>query len=200
MKNAVLYVHGKGGSGAEADRLIPILKDSDVFGIDFKDFSPVGTREPLRRTFKKLKEKYGKVSLIANSIGAYFSMLNLQDLPVDRAYFISPVLDMESLINNMMTWSGVTEEELKEKGEIPTDFGETLSWEYLTFVREHPIDWSIPTEILYAGKDNLISRDTVDAFVRTHNSNLTVMKNGEHWFHTQEQLRFLDNWLLKVYT
>ena len=127
-------------------------------------------------------------------------MLNLQDFPVDRAYFISPVLDMEKLISNMMMWSGVTEDDLKEKGEIPTDFGETLSWEYLTFVREHPIEWSIPTEILYAGKDNLISRDTVDAFVRTHNSNLTVMKNGEHWFHTQEQLRFLDNWLLKIYT
>lgn len=29
--------------------------------------------------------------------------------------------------------------ELCEKREIPTDFGETLSWKYLCFVRENPI-------------------------------------------------------------
>ncbi len=127
-------------------------------------------------------------------------MLNLQDFPVDKAYFISPVLDMEKLIKNMMMWSGVTEDELKEKGEIETDFGETLSWEYLTFVKEHPIEWNVPTEILYADRDNLTDSATVDRFVRTHKANLTVMKNGEHWFHTKEQLQFLDNWLIKAYT
>jgi len=21
------------------------------------------------------------------------------------------------------------------------------------------------------------------------------MKNGEHWFHTEEQMKFLDNWI-----
>ena len=24
-----------------------------------------------------------------------------------------------------------------------------------------------------------------------------TMKNGEHWFHTKEQMRFLDDWILK---
>ena len=29
------------------------------------------------------------------------------------------------------------------------------------------------------------------------NSNrLTVMENGEHWFHTEEQMKFLDEWIL----
>lgn len=28
-----------------------------------------------------------------------------------------------------------------------------------------------------------------------HNAQLTVMQNGEHWFHTEEQMRFLDNWI-----
>jgi len=26
---------------------------------------------------------------------------------------------------------------------------------------------------------------------------LTVMEEGEHWFHTDEQMRFLDNWVMK---
>lgn len=58
------------------------------------------------------------------------------------------------------------------------------------YVRENPISWNVPTEILYAGNDNLTSRQTVDRFINNHNSNLTIMENGEHWFHTDEQLAF----------
>ena len=28
-------------------------------------------------------------------------------------------------------------------------------------------------------------------------ADVTVMKNGEHWFHTEEQMRFLDEWIMK---
>ncbi len=58
------------------------------------------------------------------------------------AYFISPVVDMEQLILNMMSWAGATEKELKEKGVIPTSLGEDLSWDYLCYVREHPASWT----------------------------------------------------------
>ena len=37
-------------------------------------------------------------------------------------------IDMERLIADMMIWANVTEDELKEKKEIQTTFGETLSW------------------------------------------------------------------------
>ena len=67
--------------------------------------------------------------------------------------------------------------------------------EYLTYVREHPIHWAIPTQILYAGRDNLTSRQTVIAFAQAHRAGLTVMEDGEHWFHTPQQLAFLDAWL-----
>lgn len=83
---------------------------------------------------------------------------------MDTAYFISPVVDMEQLICNMMQWAGVSEFELAEKLEIPTTFGETLSWKYLCYVREHPISWKIPTHILYGENDNLTSKETIKAF------------------------------------
>ena len=35
----------------------------------------------------------------------------------------------------------LTKEELQEKGEIPTDFGETLSWKYYSYVCEYPVRW-----------------------------------------------------------
>ena len=37
--------------------------------------------------------------------------------------------------------------------------------------------------------------ETVSAFAERHCAELTVMPGGEHWFHTEEQMRFLDNWL-----
>ena len=106
---------------------------------------------------------------------------------------------MERLILDMMQRANVTEDELLEKGEIATNFGEILSWEYLNFVRENPIKWDIPTKILYGEKDNLTSRMTVDTFLANHNAELTVMENGEHWFRTEAQIAYLDEWMKKAF-
>ena len=84
---------------------------------------------------------------------------------------------------------------LEIQKEIPTEFGETLSWEYLCYARKHPIKWSVPTCILYGGKDHLTSRQTVSGFADQIGAKLTVMKDGEHWFHTEEQMKVLDQWI-----
>ena len=133
--------------------------------------------------------------MVANSIGAFFALSSLDETLVDRAYLISPVVDMEALICNMMQWANVTEQELAEQREIATDFGETLSWEYLCYVRKHPIIWNVPTCILYGEHDNLTSIETVSAFAKQHRAELTVMPGGEHWFHTKEQMQFLNHWI-----
>ena len=198
MRKALLYIHGKGGSSQETELIKPFCEGYDVHGINLADFTPWGTEEPLQKAFKLLKKEYDSVSIIGNSIGAYFSMFALQNSSVEKAFFISPILDMEKLIHDMMMWANVTEQELQERGTIDTSFGETLSWEYLTFVREHPIQWKTPTEILYAEQDHMTSRETVDSFVSTHHAKLTIMPKGEHWFHTPEQIAFLGNWLTNV--
>ena len=38
---------------------------------------------------------------------------------------------------------------------------------------------------------------TILEFVQRTTSTLSVMKNGEHWFHTEEQMKFLDEWIIK---
>ena len=82
-------------------------------------------------------------------------------------------------------------------GVIPTGFGEDLSWDYLSWVRAHPVDWRVPTAILYGGGDALTSPASIRAFAAEHGASLTVMEGGEHWFHTEEQLKFLDEWVRK---
>ncbi|MBR6842460.1 MAG: alpha/beta hydrolase, partial [Prevotella sp.] len=133
--------------------------------------------------------------LIANSIGAFFSMNAGIDEMIQKAYFISPIVDMDKLITDMMKWANVTEQELELKGVIHTDFGEDLSWDYLSYVRSHLVEWRVPTQILYGSKDHLISQDTITRFANKHQATLTVMDGGEHWFHTDEQIAFLDNWI-----
>ena len=39
-----------------------------------------------------------------------------------------------------------------------------------------------------------MGRDTVDAFVQRFGCGLTVLEEGEHWFHTPEQLAALEAW------
>ena len=195
MENAIIYIHGKGGSAAECEHYKPLFPERDVIGLDYRTFTPWETGAEIRSAVEELKAEYDKIILIANSIGAFFSMHAGIDSLIEKAYFISPIVDMERLIIDMMAWANVTEDELKEKGIIRTSFGEDLSWEYLCYVREHPLYWNAPTAILYGSRDNLTSPDTITTFAENHNAKLTVMENGEHWFRTDEQMRFLDDWI-----
>nr|WP_319472229.1 alpha/beta hydrolase [uncultured Sphaerochaeta sp.] len=208
-KKAVLYIHGKHGSKEELDRLRPLLqtKEYDGYAIDLPghgqstedlvSFTPWGTKPLLQTSFGMLSREYTQVTLVANSIGCYFSMHALQGNPIDNALFISPILSMERLITDMIAWAGITEAALQKKKEFHTEFGEILSWDYLQYVRNNPSNWKIPTSVLYAGHDMMTSRDTIDSFISAHNAALTVYEEGDHWFHTPEQLEFLDQWLLK---
>ena len=195
MRKAVVYIHGKGGNAGEAVHYQPLLPDWDVIGLDYQAQTPWEVKEEFPELFRGLCQGYDSVNVIANSIGAFFTMSALADQKIQRAYFISPVVNMEKLILDMMSWANVTEEELRTRKEIETAFGETLSWEYLCYVREHPIAWTVPTHILYGDKDNLTTLETVSAFARQTGATLTVMKDGEHWFHTPEQMAFLDEWI-----
>ena len=192
---AVLYIHGKNGSASESEHYKPLFPECEVIGFDYQTFSPWETRAEIRSVVEKLKSEYDSIILIANSIGAFFSMNAGIDSIIKKAYFISPIVDMERLITDMMDWANVTEDKLKEKGMIHTSLGEDLSWDYLCYVREHPVKWSVPTAILYGKNDALTSYETISAFAKKHNAKLTVMENGEHWFHTEEQMQFLDNWI-----
>ena len=193
--SAVLYIHGKNGSAAESGHYRPFFPGEEVVGLDYRSSTPWEAGPEIRRAAEELRRRHGSLTLIANSIGAYFSLWAGIGHLLRRAFFISPVVDMERLIQTMMDRSGVTEEALRARGVIPTPFGEDLSWDYLCRVRAHPVRWDVPTAILYGARDALVSPETVSAFAERCGATLTVMENGEHWFHTGEQMAFLDRWL-----
>ena len=139
MKDAVLYIHGKGGCTAECEHYRPLFPGYEVVGLDYHTFSPWETGTEIHAAVTKLKEEF--------------------------------------------------------EGIIQTDFGENLSWDYLSYVRSHPVGWTAPTHILYGSLDNLTSLETISDFAEKNSAMLTVMEGGDHWFHTEEQMCFLDEWI-----
>ena len=193
----VLYVHGKDGSAEEAEHFRQFFPGTDVYRFDYISATPEEAEEEFSQMASELSKDYKSAILIAVSIGAYFSMNAHIDNFIKKAFFISPVTDLEKLITDMISQAGTTECELEKRGIIPTEFGEDLSWEYLQYVRNHKISWNVPTEILYGSNDLLQSIDTIKRFSVNHSAGLTVMNDGEHWFHTEEQMAFLDQWMKK---
>ena len=196
MKRLVIYIHGKGGNAEEAKHYQSLFGGSDVIGFDYQAKNPWEAKYEFPNFYDRHSNGYDAVILVANSIGAFFAMSSFAEKKISQALFISPIVNMEKLITDMMMWSKITEDELQSKKEIITEYGETLSWEYLCYVREHPIKWHIPTCILYGGKDNMTSKETISGFADSSGATLTVMEDGEHWFHTEEQMKVLDDWII----
>lgn len=195
-----LYVHGKNGFKEEAAAFADIAcsKGYQVFSVglpDRGDCKPWEAVPILQEVLNYAKTQWSDISLYAVSIGAWFSILAYGDEELKKCLFVSPVLDMQTLIENIMNWAGVTEDELERKKRIRTDLGETLDHEYYQFSMENPITaWGVPTEILYADNDSLTGRETVERFCENYGCGLNVYKGGEHWFHTKEQLEYLRKW------
>lgn len=203
---AYLFVHGKMGQKEEALDFAKcaVPMGYQVLAIDLprhgerrlsdEKLTPWEVIPEIKIVCGFMQSNWQSISLRATSIGAWFSMLALSDFDIKRALFVSPIVNMQNLIENMMMWANVSEQQLKQQGEIPTSFGETLSWDYLCFVRENPIKWTAPTEVLYAENDNLTAENVLCDFAKLHSAGITVMPNGEHWFHTKEQLDYLRRW------
>lgn len=199
MGKAIIYIHGKSGNTEESTHYRPLFHDCDIIGFDYKSETPWEAKDEFTAFINKVCRNYDTVFIIANSIGAFFVMNADMDKEIKKAFFISPIVNMEQLITDMMTNAQITERELLEKTEIKTPFGDAISWEYLNYARNHPVKWNIPTHILYGEKDTLTSFDTMTSFAKDIGATLDIMKNGEHWFHTKEQMEFLDKWIMKYY-
>ncbi len=203
-----IFVHGQKSCKEEAAGFAKVAarKNLQVLSFDFPghgerkgDPAPFdvwnGVRD-LQTVWRYAKENWKTISLYATSIGAYFSLLAYKDCFLKNCLFLSPVLNMQRLIQNMMQWSHVNEETLKEKKKIRVPGGEVLDWDYYCYVKENPVQkWDPPTAILYGSKDSLTEMEVVRDFAEKFNAGLTVLKDGEHYFHTPAQLEFLKRWL-----
>lgn len=143
-------------------------------------------------------ERSKHIALFACSMGAYFSLLAYKDIKLEQSLFLSPVVNMERIISNMMTWFDISIEKLQREQEVPTPIGQTLYWDYYTYVKQNPITkWNSPTSILYGEKDELCEFEFSLTFAKTFGCALEVVEGAEHYFNTPEQLEIYRDWLKK---
>ncbi len=144
------------------------------------------------------KEQWRSIRLFGCSLGAYFSLLTYAGEAFSQCLFLSPVVDMQKLIKNMMAHAGVTDEQLEREQEIVIPDMQTLSWTYYTYVKSHPITtWQTPTALLYGEQDTITAYSLISDFAKRFSCSLTVMPGGEHFFHTPEELVYYRRWLIE---
>ena len=135
------------------------------------------------------------VSLFACSLGAYFSLQAYADLPLEKALFQSPVVDMAFLTNRMMEWFSVTPDELSARGVVDTPI-HPLRWGDYRYILDHPVKrWLIPTDILYGGLDTMQTLEVMQSFAERFGARLTVSAGSEHPFMAPSDRKIAEAWL-----
>lgn len=105
------------------------------------------------------------------------------------------VTDMERIIHNLMEYCNINEQQFREKLTVENDI-ETLYFPYYEYVKNHPITkWKHKTYILRGETDTLCEHSYVKDFADKFGCELTIQKDGEHWFHTKPQLEFFRLWI-----
>ncbi|MDR2040225.1 MAG: alpha/beta hydrolase [Bacteroidales bacterium] len=137
------------------------------------------------------------ISLFACSIGAYFSLLAFPTHDIRKFFLLSPIINMENVIQNMMAGFQVSEQRLRDEKKILLPIGKTLDWDYYTYVRQHPVDSNLNSAIavLYGSKDTLTTQEEIMVFSEKNQAVLTIMEGGEHFFSSNKQLSFFEAWL-----
>ncbi|MEG0780614.1 MAG: alpha/beta fold hydrolase [Oscillospiraceae bacterium] len=136
------------------------------------------------------------ISVFACSMGAYFSLIAYREEPLERCLFLSPVVDMWRISENMMRRFHISEAQVQAEGEVPTPLGQTLYWDVFRYVKAHRADvWNTPTSILYGGDDDLCEAAVIDSFTQRYGCQLTVLAHGKHYFRTEAQMAFYRSWL-----
>lgn len=202
-----IYVHGKMGEKEEALSFAKIATVNGFQVISF-DLPEHGERteenyrnniwnaiSDLKEIFDYTKAYWENINLYAVSLGAYYSLMAYNSVCINNCMFVSPIIDMKAVIENMLIWSGNTIEHLVKKRNIDTSFGETLNIDYYNFVLENPVrNWSHKTSILYGMKDNMTDFGTVMGFSKKFGCKLTTFSDMEHYLHSDKDLKRLKDW------
>jgi esterase/lipase len=104
-----------------------------------KDYScsPENCVSDLLAIYKYCKSFATDISLFACSMGAYFSLLAYHKFDIKQSLFLSPIVNMERIICNMMKAFQVSEERLEAEKIIQLPIGQTLDWEYCCYVKKN---------------------------------------------------------------
>lgn len=89
---AIIYIHGKGGTSEEAKHYEVLFPEYKVFGFDYKANTPWDAQKEFSEYSDQISDDYENINLIANSIGAYFSLCSLGKKKITKAFLFLQLL------------------------------------------------------------------------------------------------------------
>lgn len=198
VKKVAIYIHGLNGSAEEANDFEYLKDQYDVIGIDYQDGNPWEVGPAIKERFEEIIKPYDEVVVIANSIGAFYAYEYLDGSKIKQAFFISPIVSMLQSIIDLMVRYNIKDRELREKQFIELDDGTVLSYDFYQHVSDDEDNWNVPTDVLYGIYDEVVFYSTMIEFLETHPScKLTVKSDAQHYFHTEEEMQFIKEWILR---
>lgn len=121
-----LFIHGQCGNKFEAEGFaeIAVPKGWQVISIDLPEHGerndnakllPWEVVPELKSVITYINLHWKHKAVRATSIGAWFSLLSFYGEDIENCIFVSPVVDMLTLISNMMKSANVSEQRLKKR-------------------------------------------------------------------------------------
>lgn len=83
-----MFMDGKDGSAEETEHYRKLFPEVEVIGFDYRATAPWEAKEEFLQFFTQQRKHCDNLTLVANSIGAFFSMSSLDEALIDRAYLI----------------------------------------------------------------------------------------------------------------
>lgn len=205
-----LFTHGRMGSKDDAQLFASIAEEFGYQTISF-DLPEHGERkenssykctifncmEDAKTIAEYTFKNWAYVSLYGCSLGAQICLqtfCNDTVFPFEDAIFLSPIIDMNYLIDQMMEWFNISEYQLRNQKFIETPI-DVLTIDQYDFYRTHPISiWPFQTNILFGAKDNLQNQRIHSEFLESFGGILTISDTSEHPFMAPDDRNILTNW------
>lgn len=150
----------------------------------------------LEAVMQYARPQWPRLALFGCSMGAYAGLLACRKEALEAALFLSPVLDMAHMVEDMMAQFHIPQEVLRRREKLLLPNGQALYWSDLCYLRENPVcTWAAPTYILRGSEDALCGPQALQAFAQRFPCRIQTAAGAEHYLHTPGQLEQLSAWL-----
>ncbi len=189
--SCIIFIHGLKGSAKEA-KFYHFLSDKyDVIGLDYEDGDAFKMREIITSKFLELTKDYKNINVIANSIGAFYTYVFLENFNINKALFISPFVSMKEYTEESIKESNISIDEFKKEKIVKAKNGYLFSYDFYEYIKNFDTKLKAQIEVIYGDKDDLVPVSTINNFVQKTNAKLYIFNGGGHYFNTIPQLRFI---------
>ena len=165
-------------------------------GTDFA-LTPDHAVGDLQSVYDYAKTCTRSIVLFGCSLGAYLSLIAYPEGHPQQVLFLSPLVDMQSFIQGVMTINNIDDEQLKREQTIAIPNGPPLSWAYLQQAIARPVSptWDCPIDILYGANDTVVPKSQIDNFAQRYRAQVQILAGGDHFFHTKDQMTTFRSWI-----